>query len=88
MHDQGNNYPFAEVAQSAERILAENAHTVIHQKFTCSGCGARQTMEQPNIFFTEGKCEECGHITDIVKDGCNFMAIRNLAAEREADNAN
>jgi hypothetical protein len=34
----------------------------------------KQTMPDQNKFYTHGKCEECSKITDIEKDGCNFMA--------------
>jgi hypothetical protein len=30
-------------------------------------------MEEPNKFHTLGKCELCGHISNLEKDGCNFL---------------
>jgi hypothetical protein len=71
-----NLYPFHDVAKTAARRMAEGWD--IHQQFTCSGCGVKQTMGDKNRFFTEGKCEECGHITDIQRNGCNFMAMTRM----------
>lgn len=71
--DSGANHPLDEVIASAQDIIDKGG--AVLQKFTCSGCGARQTMDKPNKFYTSGSCGECGHITDIAKDGCNFIAI-------------
>lgn len=67
------DYPFYDVFTEAERLVREG-HTV-HQKFTCASCGSRQTMEEANVFHKLGKCEECGHTTDIEAQGCNYMAM-------------
>lgn len=66
-------HPFEEVAANAERKMNEGWE--IYQQFNCAHCGAKQTMEQKDVFHVLGKCEECGGITNIRKDGCNFMAI-------------
>jgi hypothetical protein len=50
----------------------EQGHT-IYQKFTCYRCGSRQTMAEPNVLFHEGKCEECGAITNLLVSGCNYL---------------
>jgi hypothetical protein len=72
-----NDYPFAEIVKAcAEKIAAGHS---IHQKFTCSSCGSRQTMAEPNRLFTSGYCEECGAITDIKQQGCNYMLIAHVA---------
>ena len=65
-------YPFWDVVREAEKLMSRYSH--IHQQFNCAHCGTKQTMEEPNKFYMTGKCEECGQITDIVKDGCNYMA--------------
>lgn len=71
--DAPKKVEFYECAKGAnEQILNGNT---IHQKFWCSGCGEAQHMEKANAFYTQGKCEECGHITDIIKDGCNYLLI-------------
>lgn len=71
-----NLHPFYEVAKTAGEAVARG--DTVHQQFKCAGCGIKQTMEKPDAFFTKGTCEECGHVTDIEKDGCNFMVIRRF----------
>jgi hypothetical protein len=71
-----NDHPFDEVVIQAKSWV-DKGHT-IHQKFTCDKCNARQTMEVPNQFYTKGQCEECGHITDIEKRGCNYLLITGV----------
>jgi rRNA maturation protein Nop10 len=66
-------HPFDEVVANAERQI-DHGWTV-YQQFNCAHCGEKQTMSDPNKFFTQGKCEECGRVTDIRADGCNFMAV-------------
>jgi hypothetical protein len=66
-----NDYPFPEIAKSCREMLDRGL--TFHQKFTCDGCGARQTIETPDTLFTKGICEECGHVTDIEKRGCNYL---------------
>ena len=65
------DYPFDEVAKTAKE-LADNG-ALVYQKFTCDKCGSRQTIDEANKFFTTGRCEECDHVTDIRKKGCNYM---------------
>ena len=71
-----SDFPFYEVAAACERHVMEG--DVIHQKFTCQGCGARQTMEEENRLFMTGTCEKCNYITDIVAQGCNYLLIKRL----------
>jgi hypothetical protein len=59
--------------KSVKPYLDNGCH--FHQKFTCAGCGSRQTIEEQDKFFAEGKCEECGHVTDLKRRGCNFAII-------------
>lgn len=66
-----NDYPIEECADACEKIIATGG--TIHQKYTCAKCGSRQAMEEPNKFFTTGTCGECGHVTDIAKQGCNYL---------------
>lgn len=70
------DYPFDEVTAEAEKLVAQGA--MVHQKFTCQHCRVRQTMEEPNTFYTSGRCEECGGITDIKARGCNYLLIKKL----------
>ena len=75
------DFPFYECAAAAEKLVTEGGGKVnIHQKFSCSKCGARQTMEEPNKFFKTGRCEECGHMTNIEKQGCNYLVHAHDAA--------
>jgi ribosomal protein L37AE/L43A len=68
-----NDYPFSVIEEAVREVL-KKGDTTIHQKFTCAKCGARQTMEEPNVLYLLGKCEECGHVTDIKAQGCNYLA--------------
>ena len=67
---QYNDYPLEEVAAQANELIKKGVD--IHQKWTCGNCGSRQTMENKNIFYRSGKCEECNEVTVISR--CNFLA--------------
>ena len=45
------------------------------QQFNCAGCGAKQTIDDLDVLYETGKCEECGHITNIKQDGMNYMLM-------------
>jgi len=77
-------YPFSEVAVNAERQIAAGA--TIYQQWQCASCGVKQTMPDPNAFYTKGKCEECGKETNIANNGCNFMATMSNKDEAEFRN--
>ena len=70
-----NDYPIEECLRRVDEIRKENPSANAYQKFTCEKCGSRQTIDKPNSFHASGQCEECNHITDIMKHGCNFMMI-------------
>jgi hypothetical protein len=72
-----NDYPLHDIAQSVQRLINDGA--TVYQKFTCDKCGSRQTIEEPNRLFASGTCEACGHTTDIVKRGCNYMVHYKIA---------
>jgi hypothetical protein len=65
------DYPIMQCAEQAEAAI--DAGAAVFQKWTCQNCGSRQTMDEPNKFFTSGRCEECQQITQITK--CNYMVI-------------
>jgi len=67
------NHPLDEVLRDADERIA--AGWTVYQKFTCAGCGSRLTIETPNVFHKLGTCDKCDAVTDIVKTGCNFMAV-------------
>jgi hypothetical protein len=68
-----SDHPFDECIETASQLIDEGA--TIYQKFTCRNCNSRQTIDEPNKFFTHGKCEECQHITDLRFAGCNYLLI-------------
>ena len=69
-----NLHPIADCLKKAdEAVLAKGGFVL--QQFLCEECGAKQTMDEPNNFYTHGTCEECGHTTDLRETGCNFAAI-------------
>ncbi len=68
------DFPFDEVVAECGKLLAD-PRTTFHQKFTCTQCGSRQTIGEPNKLFALGLCEECGSTTNIRAQGCNYMLI-------------
>jgi ribosomal protein L37AE/L43A len=68
-----NDYPLEECAKAAMEAMQRGA--TIYQKWTCEQCGDRVAGNTPNKFFTMGHHEDCGHITDLTKHGCNYLAI-------------
>lgn len=64
-------YPWKEILDAADGLAKQGVD--VYQQFNCSGCGTKQTMEHANVFHPSGICEECGHETNIVKDGMNYM---------------
>lgn len=64
-------HPWNEVLEAADELIKQGID--VYQQFNCAKCGAKQTMDHPNKFHITGICEECGHETDIVKDGMNYM---------------
>lgn len=66
-----SDLPVRELLERADKAIESGA--IVFFKFTCEKCGARQTFEEPNTFFISGKCEECGHITEIHEGG--FMGM-------------
>jgi hypothetical protein len=70
---EAKNYPFDEIVAAASKLSAAGAQ--VFQKYTCSGCGSRLTIDEPNKFHTTGSCDKCSAVTDIRKDGCNYMLV-------------
>ena len=69
------DYPLVEVAERVERIRTTQPGTDCYQKFTCAGCGARLTIDEPYRFYASGTCDQCGTVTDIAAQGCNFLYV-------------
>lgn len=74
-------HPFYDCVKNTAELIDRGID--IQQQFICAHCGVKQTMDTPNRMFTSGKCEECGKLTDIVKDGCNYMAVIGVSAKRQ-----
>jgi hypothetical protein len=73
MSSESLNHPFYEVYEQAKEFIEIGA--TVYFKFTCDSCGARQTFEDKNTLYKLGKCEECGHITNVEETGCGFLLI-------------
>ena len=59
--------------ETASEFVAGGA--TVYQKFTCTECDNRLTIEEANTFYTAATCDRCGKVTDIRKNGCNYMLI-------------
>lgn len=68
-----NDHPYEEVKAQMREQIARGAD--VYQKFTCSGCGQRLGMDDANMIFTHGTCDQCSTITDIKSKGCNFLMM-------------
>jgi hypothetical protein len=81
------NFPFDEVVAEADELIGRGA--TVFQKFTCEKCGARQTIDVPNVFYKQGSCQECAHVTDCYRTGINYLVIMGprqpTHAERQAE---
>jgi hypothetical protein len=70
-----NLHPWDAVIENVRNKLAESPGAMFFQQYNCSGCGSKLTMDEANKFYTHGSCDRCPTITDIRKDGCNFMIV-------------
>jgi hypothetical protein len=69
-------HPFYACADAASRFIEKGG--TVYQQFLCAKCGSKQTIGEPNNFYTKGRCEECSHVTDIQRNGCNYMVTFGL----------
>lgn len=67
------DFPWDEIIRAVEQHN-KMGHDCF-QKFTCAKCKNRLMIEQPNRFHTTASCDKCGHVTDIKKQGCNYMLL-------------
>lgn len=65
------DYPLLDMAAEAAKHIDQGS--TVWQKWTCGHCGSRQTMENPNVFYKSGHCEECGQVTTIEKCGYTLL---------------
>jgi hypothetical protein len=73
------DYPLMEMAVEANKHVESGA--TVWQKWTCRFCGSRQTMEQKNVFYTSGICEECGKTSTIEK--CGYMLLMETQPSKQ-----
>lgn len=66
-----SDLPFKECVKAADAAIAKGFH--VYQKFTCSNCGNRLTMQEPDKFWLKGSCDKCFALTDIEAAGCGFL---------------
>jgi predicted RNA-binding Zn-ribbon protein involved in translation (DUF1610 family) len=76
------DYPLDEIVAAVDAKLAEHPNWQFFQKFTCTGCGQRLTMDEPNTFFSTGNCDRCAAVTDIRARGCNYLVVMSNARAR------
>lgn len=72
MHSH-HDHDFDQVAARVPELMDRGF--IFYQKWSCVHCGSRQTMSTVNKLFYEGICEECGNITNIKANGCNYLLI-------------
>ena len=80
MKKDARDLPFVEIADQMQRHMLDGWD--VFQKFTCANCGQRLTMAEPNMMWKEGDCDQCGHVTDIVKQGCGYSVVTPGVYER------
>jgi hypothetical protein len=69
--------PFEQAVEGAIEWIAQGA--TVHQRFACEACGNDTLgIEKPNVFYTSGSCDLCGHVTDLQKTGCNYLVMAKL----------
>jgi ribosomal protein S27E len=69
--------PWHELVERLTAVLKQGNATV-YVKFTCQGCGSRQTFDRPNVLYTSGLCEECGRETSLLERGGGFAVVFGL----------
>ena len=67
-------HPFDETAADALKYVQEG--WTVFQQFNCAHCGHQATIHRFRSLYTLGRAGECDQVTDIRKDGCNFMLIK------------
>lgn len=65
--------PFGAVLHDVTDLALKGAE--LYQTWTCRACATKQSIAEPNSFYTHGKCERCGAITDMLSNGCGYDLI-------------
>jgi hypothetical protein len=73
---EDHDHPFEAVLRTAQAAANRGAET--YQKFTCSNCRLRQGFDEANHWWTHGRCERCNTITNIYKQGCNYILVSSI----------
>jgi len=71
IQNQPKDHPFEEICAAVKKHAEKG--NLCYQKFTCGGCGQRLGVDKPNVFYKTIKCDECGYVTDVEKQGCNYL---------------
>jgi hypothetical protein len=83
MSDEGpKDLPWTELVNKAMKLL-RNPRVTLFGKWTCRGCGSRQTFEEHDRLFTSGICEECGFETSLVEHGGGLGVIFERPTEED-----
>lgn len=77
-----NVHPFEEVIANANRLIQKGA--TCFEQWNCCDCGTKNTIDIPNVFYTKGRCETCGAITDLQATGINMMVMLALQPPGES----
>ncbi len=81
MKKKFQDFPLKEIREAVAAHVKEGR--TIHQKFTCSGCGKRLTISEPNTLYREGECEDCGTVTDLEVTGCNYLMMARVYSDEK-----
>jgi len=73
-------HPINECIEVAKSWREQGLDT--YQQFLCAKCGEKNTVEEKNTFFAEGRCGDCGYVTNLRKTGCNYMASWSSEPEK------
>jgi hypothetical protein len=76
-------HPIRNCQETAIPFIEKGA--TIHQQFLCAHCGAKNTMEKANTWYASGACEECNKITNIERDGCNYLLRLSFSPNRPGE---
>jgi len=67
------DHPFEEIVFYINYLASKGWEC--YQKFSCEKCHARLTVDEANTIYETGTCDQCGHVSDIRKNGCNYLAV-------------
>lgn len=62
---------YADIVSRCTELQEQGAYTYV--KWTCIGCGERQTYTEANAFPKQATCMTCAAVTDIGKRGGGFL---------------